>query len=439
MKKYKLSNKDLKSIKSNHSHRVLLISHEMSQTGAPRALVYMALVMRKRGIEPVFLSDQYGPLAKEISDLDFKVVIEPLMNYVLSDKKSLLYLYVSQFDTIVFNTIVCSPLIIKMDSIPVKKVLWLHEGSMSYEHYDVAYDLNIIYNRFDYIYCVGDYSKSFAEKYVDGKNLGILYYGIPDLAKGLQKIKKEEPIKFIIAGTICKRKAQDLLIKSLFLVSENIRERIEINVVGEPIGSRIVEEVKDSPFSCVKYLGPMEHDELMKLYLDMDYILCPSLDDPMPIVCTEGMMFSKVVMVSEATGTASLIKNGETGYRFPAGDEKALAKAIESAVLDYSDKYHEMGMRSRVIFEENFAMAKFEDSVYRKIIEVPKRDIPNMPAKRSLLSEKEEFRIVKNAIKNSRLTRKEAYYILKLYLAEHRYKSHKIVMKYIWYRWIKKV
>lgn len=436
---YRLSENDLKNRQRSDSYNVLLISHEMSLTGAPRALVYMALVMRKRGIEPVFLSDQYGPLTKEISDLGFKVIIEPLMNYVLSDKNSLLYLYVSQFDTIVFNTIVCAPLIIKMDSIPVKKILWLHEGSIMYEHYENVYDLYMIYNQFDYIYCVGDYSKSFAEKYVDGKNLGILYYGIPDLAEGLQKIKKEEPIKFIIAGTICERKAQDLLIKSLYLLAQNIRERIEINVVGEPICSRIVMAIKNCPFSCVKYLGAMEHDELMKLYLDMDYILCPSLDDPMPIVCTEGMMFSKVVMVSESTGTANLIKNGETGYRFPAGNVKALAKAIESAVLDYSDKYHEMGMRSRVIFEENFAMAKFEDSVYRKIIEVPKRDIPNMPEMKGLLSEKEEFSIVKNAIKNSRLTRKEAYYILKLYLAEHRYKSHKIVMKYIWYRWIKKV
>lgn len=74
----------------------------------------------------------------------------------------------------------------------------------------------------------------------------------------------------------------------------------------------------------------MEHEQLLQLFANVDIALSPSLDDPMPIVCTEAMALEKGVIVSENTGTASFIENGKkNGYKVPAGDPVALAEAIE--------------------------------------------------------------------------------------------------------------
>lgn len=105
----------------------------------------------------------------------------------------------------------------------------------------------------------------------------------------------------------------------------------------------------------------------MELYRDMDVILCPSLDDPMPIVCTEAMIFGKPVIVSDHTGTASFITEGVTGYVVPAGDARALAKAIVKAVAD-KDKLPDMGRAARRIYDDHFTMQVFASHVKEIIV-----------------------------------------------------------------------
>ena len=126
--------------------------------------------------------------------------------------------------------------------------------------------------------------------------------------------------------------------------------------------------IRDMHYSCVNYLGEMNHSDLLNFLSSVDVLLCPSLDDPMPIVCTEAMMFSKPVIVSTNTGTASFIQEGVNGYVVKAGDAEELAKAIERAVVE-KDKLTEMGKQARLVYEQNFTFEKFEDNIRRMIIE----------------------------------------------------------------------
>ena len=98
------------------------------------------------------------------------------------------------------------------------------------------------------------------------------------------------------------------------------------------------------------------------MFTNVDIALSPSLDDPMPIVCTEAMALEKGVIVSENTGTASFIENGKNGYKVPAGDPLALAEVIERMVL-YKDKLPMLGKAARKIYDDNFTMEIFEKNI----------------------------------------------------------------------------
>lgn len=342
---------------------VLLISHELSLTGAPRALLNMAIMLKKIGATPVILSLKHGPMEKEISELGIKLLVEPflLMNYNLRHWP--LSGFLSNFDVVVFNTLETVWLIEHFSEIKAKKICWLHEGRYSYAGWTRFKDLSVLFSLFDKVYAVGEYSKSFADPYILDKNkLGVLLYGIPDIEIKLANKTLDNKIKLLLPGTLSDRKGQLILLQALDMLSKKVREQIDIYIVGAAIEKKVERAVKHCHYSCVKYIGELEHEQLLQLFTNVDIALSPSLDDPMPIVCTEAMALEKGVIVSENTGTAGFIENGKNGYKVPAGDPLALAEVIERMVL-YKDKLPMLGKAARKIYDDNFTMEIFEKNI----------------------------------------------------------------------------
>lgn len=354
---------------SKKTKTVLLISHELSLTGAPRALLNMAVMLQEMGVTSVILSLRHGPMEKEISNLNIPYFVESYLhsNYVL--RHPILFQFMQAFDVVMFNTLDVAWLIEPLSAISSRKIAWLHEGSTSYSILTNSFDFSVLFPLFDHIYAVGEYSKSFALPYMaDKSKLDILLYGIPDVqSAGVDESVDSTKINFLLPGTISERKGQLILLQALNLLSPQVREQIAVYLAGAPIEEPVDRAIRKCKYPCVKYVGELEHDSLLALFANMDMVLCPSLDDPMPIVCTEAMALGKGVIVSENTGTASFIENGVNGYKVPAGDPEALAKVIEAAVLN-RENLPALGKEARKIYEENFTMEIFKQHIKQVIL-----------------------------------------------------------------------
>ncbi len=66
-------------------------------------------------------------------------------------------------------------------------------------------------------------------------------------------------------------------------------------------------------------------DQLPAYFRDHDIVWVPSLYDNYPIICLEAMACGKAVVVADAGGLPEMVKHGETGLVFPAGDAETLA------------------------------------------------------------------------------------------------------------------
>ena len=176
-------------------------------------------------------------------------------------------------------------------------------------------------------------------------------------------------VVMILAGSIEERKGQLVLLESLSLLSAEIMDQLEIYLIGSTLDENIETLLKESAYDCLKLMGVMQHNDLMALFEKMDILLCPSLDDPMPIVCTEAMMLSKPIIVSDCTGTASFINEGENGYIVKAGDAHSLALAIEKAVKS-KILLPSLGEKARSVFDNNFTNEVFEQRIKEKLIPV---------------------------------------------------------------------
>lgn len=349
---------------------ILLFNHELTLTGAPRALMNMALSMQKQGYYPVIISWKDGPMAEEIANAGIDSVLDIYLYSKLKNKDALYKEFLSLFDIILFNTIVSLRFWEYLPQVSAKKFVWSHEGSMGYDTYAKVLKLQYVFNELDKVYSVGKYSQSFATPYIEDKTKSeMLLYGIEDM--DIEKYKSANPqdtdkVKFILPGAVCERKGHDVLLNALSIIPENLKKQMILYIAG-PASDKNLDKTlneKAQKDKYIKYLGSVPHDELMKLYADIDVVLCPSRDDPMPIVCTEAFIFEKTVIVSENTGTAGFIKDKQNGLLIPSVDANALADAMIYTV-EHKDELLTIGKQARKIYDDYFTWEKFDESVKR--------------------------------------------------------------------------
>jgi glycosyltransferase involved in cell wall biosynthesis len=86
--------------------------------------------------------------------------------------------------------------------------------------------------------------------------------------------------------------------------------------------------------------------EPIAAYQRAELFVLPTLEDGSPFAVAEAMSSGLPVIVTDCCGAADWVRAGESGWVVPGGDAKALAIAIEDAILHRKD-LRAMGQRAR--------------------------------------------------------------------------------------------
>ena len=89
----------------------------------------------------------------------------------------------------------------------------------------------------------------------------------------------------------------------------------------------------------------------------------------MPIVVTEALSLSKLVICSENTGSAELLKRNNSGLVYPDNDPEQLAHCILQ-VLEHSNQMESFKTAARQTYEEFFSKEAFDSAVFEVLNEV---------------------------------------------------------------------
>ena len=336
---------------------VLLISHELSNTGAPIVLYYMAKLLHKNGYYPVIISGTEGVLQKTILYDRIPLIISENVNNFL------IKMLLRKAIMTICNTLETGYLVEDCACLCKKVVWWLHEGEASYREMTMAYcKKNFMPNV--RILAVSELTKKTFCKYtLEDRNIKVFPYGIPD--KGNKRKKIGNKIKFFLAGTISKRKGQDIMVEAIQLLTNEELERSEFIFAGAIWEKDVYEKIQRCTLSQVSYKGQLTISEMQELYEDIDIVVCPSREDPLPVVLTEGMMNAKACIMSDNTGMALLIKDKKQGIICKAGNVDSLVEQIRW-VIHNTDKVEDIMKNGRKFYEENFTMRAFE----RRILDI---------------------------------------------------------------------
>lgn len=355
--------KNLYSVEENDKN-ILLFSHELSLTGAPIALLNLADILKKNGYNPIFFSPSHGELENELRKHNISYIIEPYLFVKLFRNEQNLNKLLASFKLIFFNTIdtLKYATYINTDNY---KICWVHEGEFGYKCANDAFDIRKAFKKIDKVYSVGNYSKSFTDEYIPENKSDVLLYGIKGITNhhnSTKKISTKDKIVFGIFGVCCERKGTDLFVNAIKKLPVKIKNNIIFKVIGRIDNDSFCDRIKnEAKGENIIFTGQLSHEETLAEMMNTDVIVCPSLDDPMPIVCTEAMMLKKVVICSNKTGTASFIKNGINGYIYNIEDNN-----LDKIIIDaYNNRknFSVIGEKWNEVYINHFTENVFNNNV----------------------------------------------------------------------------
>ena len=344
----------------------LLVSHEFSFTGAPIALLSFAEVLLKKGLQVVMISPDDRGLGRIAEERGIPAVV-----YEDLYRSDIVLEIVKLFDLVVANTAASAPVICRIDGTDSPVIWWIHEAKTFYICSSARKMPRSVKGNI-HIYCVGKYAQRMLESRFSRYKTKQLIYCANDISLvdsgDVSDFKKCVVNKTVFAcvGTIEYRKGQDILLKAIELLDEEIRDDCEFVFVGvasnNNIKNSIVEMEKEYP-KQIKYYEGLPPKELYEIYRMMDYIICASRDDPMPLVIAEAMTLCKPCICSCNTGSADIINKYDSGYVYEDDDPAKLAGLITKACTIKGEEYRRISGNARKGFEEEYSEKVFEKNV----------------------------------------------------------------------------
>lgn len=347
---------------------ILVLSHELSMTGAPVVLTYAVEVLQKEGFNQLILSPEDGVLKENMLGMGVPVLID---EDIYENDRWLSY--AREFDLIVVNTVVPFFCIKQLENFPVPVIWWIHDAREGYVHYLRHVLPRTLGSNID-VYCVSEYARDVLREFRPQYESGVFLYGLPDFSEkreiGYRLENPDGKYIFLTVGTIESRKGQDVLLQAIDMLGERVREKCLFCFIGGKKTKIIAEKLERSMLrypDTIQWIPFLNRTDIFDAYRQASAVICASRDDPLPAFMTETMMMSGVCICSENTGTASLIESGRNGFVYRKNSPKELAACI-ARVAEHGEDMDRMRAEARRTYEEKFEMSAFREEL-RAIVE----------------------------------------------------------------------
>ena len=142
------------------------------------------------------------------------------------------------------------------------------------------------------------------------------------------------------AGSFYAYEGLDLLIDAIAMLAPR-NPKLRVLLVGDgPQAGNLKAMVKERGLqNRVFFTGSVPHGDVRRYYGLIDILIYPRhrmrlTEIVTPLKPLEAMAYGRIFLASDVGGHRELVRDGETGFLFPAGDARALAHAIEKIIAE---------------------------------------------------------------------------------------------------------
>lgn len=372
---------------SSNVRKILLISHELSRTGAPLLFMELAMTLQKAGYQLSVISPSEGPLSADYRQAGIPVEIIPS---ALDDARLILSSIV-KCDFVMVNTIVCWRLIYAAHAMG-KKVIWfIHEGRLGQALINENVGMQQAFKTVDFIFFPARLVEKLYEKYLPGKNYQVLPYAIQVPTINQQKCKVIDGVS-VVTQQKCKvkentsgailnlvniasiehRKGQDILLEAFEKLPQFINKEIHLYLIGkamdrsEPAYIRMI-RAKAKKMSNIHLLGEMDRADVRGFLNSCDGLIMTSRDEALPVTILEAMALGKPVLSTAVGGIAEVIRNGQNGLLFTDLRPETIAHQLAEFASQPPDLLVRLGENARKDFEARPSLEDYASEIIKRI------------------------------------------------------------------------
>lgn len=377
--------------------RVAAFCHSLERNGANNFLLYLL-----RELKEELAFDIYSPKEGAMR-ADYEAMSMPVHKL---DTKSPEYPTVvrkvlKHYDYSIANTIMTTEIINASKDLGVPCLWVIHEawpqGQFNYyakevfmmAHLDEKSIIEAFSNASKIVFPAHVQQKCYAGLF-QPSNARVIYNGIPlSSINAFRSVRTRDEVRaelgygpndmlLVHMGTVCKRKGQ-MVTSGAFgrLVKDGLVNGKQYKLLM--VGARYIRQHEIEYIDgCKKLLeesSAMEHTTILDVkknvlpfYLAADIILCPSLNEVLPLVICEGMAFERPVIASRIDGIPEALTDGEEGLLIEPDNEDALYWAIKELAED-EDRRDAMGQAGRKRVLDQFSFGTMSKH-YRETISV---------------------------------------------------------------------
>lgn len=342
---------------------ILLVSHDLTESGAPRVVLEMARSLKDAGNFVVVASPEDGPMRNELQKIGVLVIVDSLLLTAHSSVKD----FARNFDLIIANTAVAWPIVQQLS--PHVDVYWyIHETGLIAELATL-------------------HTKSFTEALSGAKmiiagsrraasalkdyrtDVVVLEYGLDSQIRDLDSLAStscnpSRKLVISVFGSYEPRKGQDLFIAAVSDLPSDFKERCEFRLHGRVLDAAFFEGITKmaSNENSITLNTHLTHIEYLRELANSDLIVVPSRDDTLPLVSLNALSAAKPLMCTLTTGTAEYLTHGATGYVISSNHPPVITQALLDALAN-SSRWHEIGLGGRQVFDTYFSRDRFSNAL----------------------------------------------------------------------------
>lgn len=227
------------------------------------------------------------------------------------------------------------------------------------------------------IICVSDFDRKLALKYkiAPKEKLITIHNGVEILNSKLEITNKFQTpnykFKIVFTGRLDKPKDPELLLRAFAELPENIKEKTQINLIGEgPKKDKLKKLAQEKNIEeKVEFWGELSRMKVIEILKKSDIFVLTSNYEGFPITILEAMSCGLPVIASDVGGVKEAVDES-CGIIIKRGDKKALKEALEQ-LLTNPELIQKLGENALKRVEKNFSLEKMlkeTEKVYDELV-----------------------------------------------------------------------
>jgi hypothetical protein len=180
-------------------------------------------------------------------------------------------------------------------------------------------------------------AEMFAKNGFPRERITVVPYGLePGRIVPIPVQRPRSPLRLAFCGVLSPWKAPHLAIEALRHVTTPVELRIH-GRLEEPMFAEYIASLRTAAAgdARVHFMGPYAAPDAARVFADMDALIVPSTwYENTPFVVLEAFAAGVPVIASDLGGLREIVRDGENGVLFRAGDAASLGAAIDRFVRD---------------------------------------------------------------------------------------------------------